>query len=103
MRVYGTLIFIGCVATALAYTSCTKQSDCEEDECCLDNLFFKRPWCTPRYAAGSRCPTASIYKEETDLFYFSCPCVKMYECLGKGTTEDGVTVVRDAKCIMPTI
>ncbi|GFS35128.1 toxin CSTX-20 [Trichonephila clavipes] len=91
------------VAVSFAATRCSKQSDCEPDECCLDSLFFKHAFCEPRYRAGQRCPTASIYRLEEDLFYFACPCVDKYECLGKGSLENGVTVIKDAKCIIPTI
>nr|P84001.1 RecName: Full=U3-ctenitoxin-Asp1a; Short=U3-CNTX-Asp1a; AltName: Full=Venom protein ANC29C0 [Ancylometes sp. MR-2004] len=48
--------------------ACTKQADCAEDECCLDNLFFKRPYCEMRYGAGKRCAAASVYKEDKDLY-----------------------------------
>uniref|UniRef100_A0A4Q8K446 U41-Sparatoxin-Hju1d_1 n=1 Tax=Heteropoda jugulans TaxID=1358901 RepID=A0A4Q8K446_9ARAC len=37
-----TLLFLvlsGILGVSLAYTVCTKQSDCQEDECCLDTLF----------------------------------------------------------------
>uniref|UniRef100_A0A4Q8K313 U41-Sparatoxin-Hju1e_1 n=1 Tax=Heteropoda jugulans TaxID=1358901 RepID=A0A4Q8K313_9ARAC len=73
-----TLLFLvlsGILGVSLAYTVCTKQSDCQEDECCLDTLFFKRAYCEKRYPAGSRCPTASVYKPEEDMYYFTCPCV----------------------------
>ncbi|GBO00227.1 Toxin CSTX-20 [Araneus ventricosus] len=101
-----TLVFIvlSCfAAVSFGARKCTQQSDCEEHECCLDTLFFRSAFCEPRYAAGQSCPAASVYRPETDLFYLSCPCVHMYECLGKGSLENGVTVVKDAKCIIPTI
>nr|ALJ10822.1 cystine knot toxin [Dolomedes sulfureus] len=97
------LVFLGLVGISLAWTACTKQSDCEEDECCLDNFFFKRPYCEKRYGAEQRCSATATYKEENDLYYFTCPCVRMYECFGKGTTdENGNTIMKDPKCIMPT-
>uniref|UniRef100_A0A4Q8KBB8 U41-Sparatoxin-Hju1a_1 n=1 Tax=Heteropoda jugulans TaxID=1358901 RepID=A0A4Q8KBB8_9ARAC len=102
-----TLLFLvlsGILGVSLAYTVCTKQSDCQEDECCLDTLFFKRAYCEKRYPAGSSCPTASVYKPEEDMYYFTCPCVPMYECLGKGVKgEDGETYMKDTKCIMPLV
>uniref|UniRef100_A0A4Q8K7B3 U41-Sparatoxin-Hju1c_1 n=1 Tax=Heteropoda jugulans TaxID=1358901 RepID=A0A4Q8K7B3_9ARAC len=101
-----TLLFLvlsGILGVSLAYMYCKKQSECLEDECCLDTLFFKRAYCEKRYPAGSTCPTASVYKPEKDLYYLSCPCVRTYECLGKEVEEDGKTYVMDAKCIMPTI
>lgn len=41
---------------------------------------------------GQKCSATAIYKPETDLYYMTCPCVNMYECLGKGTTENGVSI-----------
>ncbi|GFU18692.1 toxin CSTX-20 [Nephila pilipes] len=101
-----TLLFatLCCLAAvSFAAKECTKQSDCEPDECCLDTLFFTRAFCEPRYKAGQSCPTASLYRAEKDLYYFACPCVDKYECLGKGSLEKGVTVIKNAKCIMPTV
>ncbi|XP_035211385.1 LOW QUALITY PROTEIN: toxin CSTX-20-like [Stegodyphus dumicola] len=104
MKAVLILALLGClIAVSLAATRCTKQSDCGEDECCLDTMFFKSPFCEKRYKAGQRCVATSLYKPEKDMFYFACPCEKMYECLGKGVTENGVTFMKNPKCIMPTM
>ncbi|KAG8197484.1 hypothetical protein JTE90_007223 [Oedothorax gibbosus] len=97
------VILTSLVAVTLSATRCQRQSDCEADECCLDTLFFRSAFCEKRYQPDKSCPTASVYKPENDIYYLSCPCVDKYECLGKGTLEDGVTVVKEAKCIMPTV
>ncbi|GIY89470.1 toxin CSTX-20 [Caerostris extrusa] len=95
MKVVLIFLVLSCsVAVSFAAVRCTNQSDCEPDECCLDTLFFKSAFCEPRYGAGNRCVTASIYKPDTDLFYFACPCVDKYSCLGKGSLENGVTAVQ---------
>ncbi|XP_015905613.1 toxin CSTX-20-like [Parasteatoda tepidariorum] len=99
MRFLIILAFLCCLAFTLATKSCSKQSDCEEDECCLDNLFFKRPFCTKRFSAGKRCIALSRYDEEKDIYYTTCPCVQGHECKGEETEDDGFTVVKNAKCV----
>uniref|UniRef100_A0A482ZC86 U33-Austrotoxin-Ht1a_1 n=1 Tax=Hickmania troglodytes TaxID=489260 RepID=A0A482ZC86_9ARAC len=91
--------FSSVFSRVLAAVKCTKQSDCEADECCLDTMFFKSAWCERRFGAGMRCSAASVF--EDDIYYLSCPRVDKYECLGKGTTVDGKTVMENPKCIMP--
>ncbi|XP_015915192.2 toxin CSTX-20 [Parasteatoda tepidariorum] len=100
MRIYIVLAFFCYLALALAeHKDCKTQSDCGEDECCLNNLFFKRPHCYPRYGAGKRCITLSRYDEDKDQFLVSCPCVKGHECKGEEVEEDGYTIVKNPKCV----
>ncbi|GFY39936.1 u19-Nephitoxin-Nsp1a_1, partial [Trichonephila inaurata madagascariensis] len=74
--------------------------DCKPDECCLELIFSKLAFCEPKYQPGQRCPDASIYKVENDLFKVACPCVGKYVCV-KISSEKDVTLIKDSKCIFP--
>ncbi|GFS35124.1 u19-Nephitoxin-Nsp1a_1 [Trichonephila inaurata madagascariensis] len=85
------------VAVSFAATKCTKQSDCKPDECCLELIFSKLAFCEPKYQPGQRCPDASIYKVENDLFKVACPCVGKYVCVKISSEKDARLRVEDQR------
>nr|XP_042905085.1 toxin CSTX-20-like isoform X2 [Parasteatoda tepidariorum] len=99
MRFLIILAFLCCLAFTLASKKCSKQSDCEADECCVHNEFFQRPICLKRFRAGKGCIALSRYDEEKDIYYTTCPCLQGYECEGEETEDDGLTVVKNTKCV----
>ncbi|GFS94873.1 toxin CSTX-20 [Nephila pilipes] len=90
--------FVICAYLAVCEAGCNSQSDCADDECCVQVLRFTSATCKKLKQKGNPCLTEETKNE--DKYLFACPCASGLKCKPEKTTDhNGVVTFLNERCV----
>ncbi|GFS94871.1 toxin CSTX-20 [Nephila pilipes] len=91
--------FVICAYLAVCEAKkCSSQSDCADDECCIQVTRFLSPTCRKLKQKDDFCLSEETKNE--DKYLFACPCAPGLKCKPEKTTDDnGIVTFLNTRCV----
>ncbi|GIY08202.1 hypothetical protein CEXT_288731 [Caerostris extrusa] len=98
MKAFLLAAFLVCATLAVCEGGkCDSQSDCADDECCIQITRFVGATCRKLKQKGEHCLTETTMNG--DNYLFACPCVSSLKCRPeKETDHNGIVTFLNSRC-----